>query len=56
MGILSELQALAEALRSGGSGQSSEIKLVINGREVFQTVVDENERAIQRTGKSPIRV
>lgn len=56
MGILSELQALAEALRSGGSGQSSEIKLIINGREVFQTVVDENERAIQRTGKSPIRV
>ena len=55
-GILSELQGLSEFMRTQGNSQLGDIKVIINGREVFQTVVDENNRAITRTGKSPLRV
>ena len=36
--------------------RNSDIKVNIDGREVFNAVVKENNRAIQRTGASPIRV
>lgn len=53
--ILAELQSLAEIVRTASNGQSI-IKVLIDGREVFNAVVAENNRAIQRTGASPIRV
>jgi len=55
LGILSELQALARSMRNGDGGQTGDIKVIIDGREVFQTIVDENNRAIRRTGKSPLK-
>ncbi len=55
LGILSELQALSRIMRSGDSNQSGDIRVNINGREVFQAVVNENNRAIRSYGKSPLR-
>jgi len=37
-------------------GDNSDTQIIIDGREVFRVVVNENNRAIQRTGASPIRV
>lgn len=37
-------------------GNNSDTQIIIDGREVFRVVVNENNRAIQRTGASPIRV
>ena len=54
-GILSELRTLVELIRGSSTG-NSDIRVVIDGREVFNVVVAENNRAIQRTGISPIRV
>ena len=45
------LQLIEAAARNGSS-----VKVQIDGREVFNTVVNENNRAIRRTGTSPIRV
>ena len=54
--ILSELERLIELLRVSGNQGSNPPKIIIDGREVFSVVVNENNRAIQRTGASPIRV
>ena len=54
--IIGQLQTLIESLRNSGSNQPKEIKVIIDGREVFLAMVDENERSIQRTGRSPLRV
>ena len=56
LGILSELQALSRSVRNGENGQTGDIRISINGREVFQAVVDENNRAIRSYGKSPLKV
>ncbi|MGN0363701.1 MAG: hypothetical protein ACI4ET_12760 [Bilifractor sp.] len=58
--IRTGLQSLIELLsgRGGTNGNSSDqtIQIMIDGKAVFQAVVNENNRAITRTGKSPIRV
>ena len=54
--ILSELQRIREQIQAGGGVQPLTIPITIDGREVFEAVVAENNRAIQRTGASPIRV
>jgi len=54
--ILAELQGLVQVIRSTGSNGTQIIKVIADGREIFNLVVDENNRAIQRTGQSPIRV
>lgn len=50
--ILALLQTLAD---NSGKGETS-YQIIANGREIFELVIDENNRAIQRTGASPIRV
>ena len=54
-GIDRALQTLIELIRANGQRDST-VKVLIDGREVFTTVVNENNRAIRRTGTSPIRV
>jgi len=54
-GIQSAIERLIEILQAGGNDQQ-DIRVIIDGREVFNVVVNENNRAIQRTGASPIRV
>ncbi len=51
------LRNIRDFLATLGSNQrGGDIKVVIDGRQVFKAVVDENNRAINRTGASPIRV
>ena len=56
LGILAELQALSRSMRNGDGKQSQPISISIGGREVFQVVVDENNRVVRTTGKSPLKV
>lgn len=56
LGILAELQALSRSMRNGDGKQGQPISISIGGREVFQVVVDENNRAVRTTGKSPLKV
>lgn len=56
LGILAELQSLARSMRNGDGKQTQPISISIGGREVFQVVVDENNRAVRTTGKSPLKV
>lgn len=56
LGILSELQALSRIIRNGEGGQDGDIKIIIGGKEVFDVVVEENDRAIRRTGRSPLKM
>lgn len=56
LGILSELQALSRSMQSGDDRKSGDVRVIIGGREVFQVVVDENNRAVRTTGKSPLKV
>lgn len=51
--IASILRQILNAVVTIGSGG---IQIIIGGREVFQVVVDENNRAILRNGKSPLKV
>lgn len=53
--ITSILEQMFEYMRTAGRGDQ-DVKVIIDGREVFNAVVNENNRAIQRTGASPIRV
>lgn len=54
-GILPLMEQMFAFMQTNAqSGQ--DIKVMIDGREVFNAVVNENRRAIQRTGESPIRV
>ena len=53
-GIATVLEQMYEYMRS--NQDSGDVKVIIDGREVFNAVVNENNRAIQRTGVSPIRV
>lgn len=46
---------LLELILSALSNAEQDVKLTIDGREVFNAVVNENNRAIRRTGKSPLR-
>lgn len=55
LGILSELQALSRSMRNGDGTQPQAISISIGGHEVFNVVVDENNRAIMRNGKSPLK-
>lgn len=53
-GIIAILEQMLAYMQS--DNRDGDVKVVIDGREVFNTVVKENNRAIQRTGVSPIRV
>lgn len=53
-GIESLLQQLIETMQSGGNSQIV-LKVTLDGREIYQTVVNENNRQIQRTGTSPLK-
>ena len=55
LSILAELQALSRSMQNSGGNQPV-VKTIINGREVFQTVVEENNRAFRNYGKSPLKV
>ena len=54
-GIYRALQTLIELIRANGQNNST-VKVMVDGREIFNVVVKENNRAIRRTGTSPIRV
>lgn len=54
-GVESILAQMFEFMQTADWGNGDR-KFVIDGREVFNAVVKENSRAIQRTGASPIRV
>ena len=49
------LEQIYQYMQQADWGQGDR-KVIINGREVFESVITENNRAIQRTGISPIRV
>ena len=49
------LEQIYQFMQTADWGQGDR-QIIIDGREVFDTVVAENNRAIQRTGISPIRV
>lgn len=53
--VYNAIIAANETQKQNGD-KSQTISLVIGSREVFRAVVEENERALQRTGKSPLRV
>lgn len=57
LGILSELQALSRSMRTGDGSQPQNIHVDVNGRELFNIVVDENWYVRQRyegvRGKKP---
>ncbi len=53
-GITTILEQMLAYMQS--NNRDSNVKVNIDGREVFNAVVKENNRAIQRTGASPIRV
>ena len=53
-GIATILEQMLAYMQS--ENRDNDVKVVIDGREVFNAVVKENNRAIQRTGVSPIRV
>ena len=55
LGILNELQALSRSIRNGETGQDNVISVNVNGKQLFEVVVDENNRAIRSYGKSPLR-
>lgn len=54
LGILAELQALSRSVRNGDGRQPQPLIVSVGGREIFQIVVDENNRAVRTTGKSPL--
>jgi len=54
-GIASLLEQMFAFMQTSSQGDR-DTKIIIDGREVFNVVVSENNRAIQRTGASPIRV
>lgn len=56
LGILSELQALARSMRNGDDSGERVIQVNVDGHGLFQIVVDENNRAIRSSGKSPLKV
>lgn len=53
--ILAELQAMVKNAQNGGANRTIVLPVNINGHEVFQIIVDENNRAIQQRGSSPLR-
>ena len=53
--ILAEIQALSRSVRNGDGNQNSDIRVIVNGRELFRAMVDENNQAIRRDGRSPLR-
>ena len=53
--MLAELQSLSRIVQNLDVGQRGDTKVIIGGREVFQTVVEENNRAIRSYGKSPLK-
>ena len=55
LSILSELQTLTRSMSSGDGTAARDIRIIIGGREIFQAVVDENNRAIRMTGVSPLK-
>ena len=52
--ILSELQAMLRNAQSGGSNRTIVLPVNINGHELFQIVVEENNHAIIQKGSSPL--
>lgn len=54
-GATTILEQIYQFMQTADWGQGDR-QIIIGGREVFDTVVAENNRAIQRTGISPIRV
>lgn len=54
IGIQNLVELLSGSMSSSNSGQT--VQIMIDGKAVFDAVVNENNRAITRTGRSPIRV
>lgn len=52
--ILAELQALSRQVVNDDE-QNRVFSFNVNGREIFEVIVDENNRAIRSYGKSPLR-
>ena len=52
--ILSELQTMLRNVQSGGSNRTIVLPVNINGHELFQIVVEENNHAIIQKGSSPL--
>ena len=55
MSLVEIASVLRQILNAVVSVSSSGIRISIGGREVFQVVVDENNRAVLRTGSSPLK-
>jgi len=53
--VLAELQSLSRIVQNLDVGHSGDTKVLIDGHEVFRTVVDYNNRAIRCNGKSPLK-
>lgn len=53
--ILAELQTMVKNAQNGGANRTIVLPVTINGHEMFQIVVDENNRAIQQRGSSPLK-
>ena len=54
--MLQIMRNILEYLRQSSGNGGSDVKVIIDGREILNTVVNENNRAIRRTGASPIKV
>lgn len=52
--ILSELQGQTKALMNGGSGSENVIKLILDGQQIYETVVNRNNSAIRQRGSNPL--
>ena len=55
LNILNELQALSRSFRDGNDKGDGVIEVNVNGRNLFEIMVEENNRAVRRTGMSPLR-
>lgn len=53
--ILAELQALGRLVTTSSDDQDRVLSFNVNGREFFQIIIDENNRAIKSYGRSPLR-
>ena len=55
LNILNELQALSRSFRDGNDKGNGVIEVNVNGRNLFEIMVEENNRAVHQTGMSPLR-
>ena len=52
--ILSELQGQTKAILNGGSGGENVIRLILDGQQIYETVVNRNNSAIRQRGSNPL--